>query len=73
MAPGLSSIQPKFLRTGAPASEEIFRVKEPSEFDDHLQQRRERLSPRFVARWGIRNGLSLRGIPGRMNEDSEIG
>jgi hypothetical protein len=25
-----------------------------------------------VARWGIRNGLSLRGTPGRMNEDPEI-
>jgi hypothetical protein len=40
---------------------------------DHLLQGTEVLPLVNVARWGIRNGLSLRGTPGRMNEDSEIG
>jgi hypothetical protein len=68
--PACSPSSPNFRELEFPASEEIFRVKEPSEFDDHLQQRRELLSPRLCRAMGHQE---RRGIPGRMNEDSEIG
>jgi hypothetical protein len=67
--PACSLSSPNFRELEFPASEEVFRVKEPITFS-----KEGNCFPLVsVARWGIRNGLSLRDIPGRMNEDSEIG
>jgi hypothetical protein len=40
---------------------------------DHLLKEQKCLPLVYVARWDISDGLSLRGKPGRMNENSEIG
>ena len=48
---------PNFRELEFPASEEMFRVKEPSEFDDRLQQRWELLSPRLCRAMGYQERL----------------
>jgi hypothetical protein len=48
---------PNFREPEFPASEEMFQVKEPIEFDDQLQQRRELVSPRLCRAMGYQERL----------------